>query len=54
MGVSGIITPEPAEDDDEDGPSWVNIPLADIVGEPLIGGMVNCPFHDDQKPSGRV
>ena len=45
---------EPAEDDDENGPDWVNIPLADIIGEPVVDGMVSCPFHDDQTPSCRI
>src|SRR5262249_30310457 len=39
-----VSAPEPAEDD-EDGPDWINIPLADIIGEPDVGGMVTCPFH---------
>ena len=29
-------------------------PLADIVGESLVDGMVNCPFHHDQTPSCRI
>ena len=49
-----LSTSEPAEDDNENGPDWVNIPLADIIGEPLVGGMVSCPFHDDQTPSCRI
>jgi DNA polymerase bacteriophage-type len=49
-----VIAPEPAEEDDENGPDWVNIPLADIIGEPLVGGMVSCPFHGDRTPSCRI
>src|SRR5215470_8467128 len=49
-----VIAPEPADDDDENGPDWVNIPLADLIGEPLVGGMVGCPFHDDRTPSCRI
>jgi DNA polymerase len=48
-----VSAPDPAEDD-ENGPDWVNIPLADIIGEPLVDGMVSCPFHDDQTPSCRI
>jgi hypothetical protein len=56
------VPPEPAvvtsnigeNDDDEDGPSWLNIPLAHLVSEPLIDGMVSCPFHEDWEPSCRI
>ncbi|PWT77742.1 MAG: hypothetical protein C5B58_16335 [Acidobacteria bacterium] len=51
--ITPISAPEPIEDD-EDGPSWIKIPLADFVGEPAIGGMVNCPFHEDRTPSCRL
>jgi hypothetical protein len=34
-------------DDDEAG----EIPLADLIGEPLIDGKIICPFHDDNTPS---
>jgi hypothetical protein len=28
-----------------------HVPLADLIGEPLINGKVCCPFHDDSTPS---
>jgi DNA polymerase len=43
-----------AAEDNEDGPSWLNIPLADLVSEPLNNGMVCCPFHADWEPSCRI
>jgi DNA polymerase len=55
------ITPAPTagsviedHDEDDDGPSWINIPLADLVSEPLDNGMVCCPFHEDWEPSCRI
>jgi hypothetical protein len=30
---------------------WRGIPLADIIGEPLIDGKICCPFHHDEEPS---
>jgi CHC2-type zinc finger protein/Toprim domain-containing protein len=30
------------------------VPLADLITEPLTGGQMCCPFHDDAKPSLRV
>jgi CHC2 zinc finger/Toprim domain len=36
-----------ADDEDELG----EIPLADLIGEPLIDGKILCPFHDDHSPS---
>jgi Toprim domain/CHC2 zinc finger len=50
------LPPEPVvvadnNDHDEDGPSWTDIPLADLVSEPLTNGNVLCPFHDDHTPS---
>jgi len=48
------LPPEPITapiEDDEDGPSWVDIPLADLIAEPLTNGNVLCPFHDDHTPS---
>jgi len=51
------LPPEPiaaGADDDEDGPSWTNIPLADLISEPVVNGMVSCPFHEDWEPSCRI
>ena len=51
------LPPEPiaAEaDDDEEGPSWADIPLADLISEPAVNGMVCCPFHEDWEPSCRI
>jgi CHC2 zinc finger/Toprim domain len=42
------------DEDDEDGPSWTEIPLADLIAEPLIGGKMLCPFHDDHTPSLQI
>jgi DNA polymerase len=42
------------DEDDEDGPSWTEIPLADLIAEPLVGGKVLCPFHDDHTPSLQI
>jgi len=28
--------------------------LADIIGEPLVGGKIHCPYHDDSTPSCHV
>src|SRR5262249_49165997 len=51
------VPPEPVTavvEDDEDGPSWIDIPLADLIAEPLVDGNVLCPFHDDHTPSLHV
>jgi len=48
------LPPEPvtaAIEDDEDGPSWVAVPLTDLIAEPLVDGNMLCPFHDDHTPS---
>jgi CHC2 zinc finger len=54
VAPTAVIAPEPTEDGDGNGPDGVNIPLAGIIGEPLVGGMVSCPFHDDRTPSCRI
>ena len=36
-----------ANDDDAEG----EIPLADLIGEPLVDGKIICPFHEDHTPS---
>jgi DNA polymerase bacteriophage-type len=36
-------------EDDEDEP--VSVSMADLVTEPIEGGKVRCPFHDDHAPS---
>src|SRR5262249_50824650 len=51
--------PTPAEntDDDEEDedPTWLEIPLADLIAEPLINdNKALCPFHDDSTPSLNV
>jgi len=51
------VTPSPVVEDndkDDDGPSWVEIPLADLIAEPLTNGMIACPFHEDWEPSCRI
>jgi Toprim domain-containing protein/CHC2-type zinc finger protein len=35
------------EDEDDDD----IVPLADLIGEPLVNGKIICPFHDDHNPS---
>jgi len=42
------------DEEDEDGPSWIEIPLADLIGEPPTNGKILCPFHDDHTPSLNV
>jgi hypothetical protein len=43
------------EDEDPDlSDALDTIPLADLIGEPLIGGQMCCPFHDDSTPSLRI
>jgi hypothetical protein len=42
------------DEEDEDGPSWIEIPLADLISEPLTSGKMLCPFHDDHTPSLNV
>src|SRR5262249_2230232 len=37
----------------EDG-SDCTVPLAALIGEPLINGAIRCPFHDDVKPSLKI
>jgi Toprim domain/CHC2 zinc finger len=29
----------------------VHVPLFNLIGQPIIGGKVRCPFHDDHTPS---
>jgi DNA polymerase len=41
-----------AENDEDD--DVANIPLADLIGEPLIDGKIICPFHDDSTPSLQI
>jgi DNA polymerase I-like protein with 3'-5' exonuclease and polymerase domains len=31
-----------------------HIPLADLIGEPLVHGKMHCPYHDDDTPSLHV
>jgi len=47
------VTPqEPAlEEDEKDEDRIADIPLADLIGEPLVNGKICCPFHDDHTPS---
>ena len=38
------------EDENQDDDGEV-VPLADLIGEPLVNGKILCPFHDDHTPS---
>src|SRR5262249_1275420 len=55
-----ISSSEPAQitkdenDEEDEGPAWIDIPLADLIGEPLTNGKMLCPFHDDHTPSLNV
>ena len=31
-----------------------HVPLADLIGQPLVDGKIICPFHDDNRPSLHV
>jgi hypothetical protein len=33
---------------------WGRIPLTDLINQPLHGGKVLCPFHDDHRPSCHI
>jgi DNA polymerase len=37
----------------EDG-SDCTVPLTALIGEPLVNGVMNCPFHDDAEPSLKI
>jgi DNA polymerase len=41
-------------EDDEDGGDADIVPLADLIGEPLVDGKILCPFHDDHTPSLQI
>jgi hypothetical protein len=41
------------EPDDEDD-NEATVPLGDLIGEPIEGGKVLCPFHDDRTPSLQI
>jgi DNA polymerase len=44
------ISPEP-ELGEEDGKAEVKVALTDLISEPVAGGKICCPFHDDRTPS---
>ena len=46
-----VVPPAAIEDEDDEHDRAAEIPLADLIGEPLIDGRVCCPFHDDHAPS---
>jgi Toprim domain-containing protein/CHC2-type zinc finger protein len=41
----------PLSVDTDDQGEDAQVPLADLIGEPLVGGKVLCPFHPDKTPS---
>lgn len=43
------IAPEPEPESLDE--RLQKIPLADLIGEPLVHGKICCPFHDDDTPS---
>jgi DNA polymerase family A/CHC2 zinc finger/Toprim domain len=53
-----IIEAHELDDDDDDDPDLSdaldNVPLADLVTEPLTSGQMCCPFHEDRTPSLRI
>jgi hypothetical protein len=46
-----ITFPQVLEDEEDDEDPTAEIPLGDLIGEPLVGGKICCPFHDDHTPS---
>jgi DNA polymerase len=46
-----ITLPQEPEDEEADEDRIADIPLADLIGEPLTNGKIPCPFHDDHTPS---
>ena len=50
--VAEPITATESEDDAED--PGADVPLADLIGEPLVDGKICCPYHDDSTPSCHV
>src|SRR2546427_10740246 len=52
-----IAAASPEFDDDEDSDLFDaldNVPLADLVTEPLTNRQICCPFHEDRTPSLRI
>jgi DNA polymerase len=45
------LTPDEPEDDEDDE---VAVPLSDLISEPVVGGKLLCPFHDDTIPSLQI
>jgi DNA polymerase len=45
---------EPLPSEHEDDEVETNIPLADLISEPVVGGKICCPFHDDHTPSLQI
>jgi DNA polymerase len=46
-----IAVAEVNTEDNDDEDVIAGIPLAELIGEPLVNGKVVCPFHDDHAPS---
>ena len=47
--IDSFSIDEPEEDDEDTA-----VPLSDLIGEPIDGGKVRCPFHDDATPSLQI
>jgi hypothetical protein len=49
------MAPAPESDDsEEDDEVETKAALADLISEPIIGGKICCPFHDDTTPSLQI
>jgi DNA polymerase len=46
-----VVPPADTEDEDDEHDRVAEIPLAELIGEPLVNGKICCPFHDDHAPS---
>ena len=54
--INGAHVLPPAADNTivEHEKPWRRIPLADLIDQPLHGGKILCPFHDDHRPSCHI
>jgi DNA polymerase len=52
--VSSTVPVEPIDQPENDEDDEVTVPLNDLIGEPIEGGKVLCPFHNDRTPSLQI
>jgi CHC2 zinc finger/Toprim domain len=53
--VEEVAEVDDSDDEDPDlSDALDNVPLADLVTEPLTSGQMCCPFHEDRTPSLRI